>query len=144
MVIYICENCKKKFQQRIDYDRHKARKKSCKTRNTKISEDELSDVSSAINKQKFYCPYCAKSFSRMDGVKRHVEKSCTSKFIINKSRDKLLHKLLHRIKNVENENMKLRQMFDKGEIEKLKNKVKYLTKKVKMLEEKLPNGKRKR
>ena len=75
MVKYMCENCKKEFDKKYNYEQHINNQNGCKSTGSKR------------NKKEYKCPHCKGGYSRKDSLKRHL-KICKKKIIktkINKS-----------------------------------------------------------
>jgi hypothetical protein len=68
MVFYECEDCKKTFNKKYDYEMHRNRKNKCSLE--KRLQNEL---------QIFICNNCGNKFSRYCNLKRHQESFCKKK-----------------------------------------------------------------
>lgn len=91
MVIYECENCKKKFKQKSHYKTHTENKKYPCYANLKIVNDSKNKLNLEVENKnekrqeiteheyKYNCLYCEKIFTRSDSLNRHTEKYCKSK-----------------------------------------------------------------
>ena len=110
MVFYTCGHCSKKFNQKIAYSRHLARKKSC----TKILHENPVEK----NDNKFICNYCKKLYCRKDTLDRHMKNNCK----IKKESDKLKF-----------------EQFQNQKFEQMEEQLKILTENVKQLQEKPAN-----
>ena len=130
MVIYTCQICNIKFNQKIDYTRHINRKKPCnknKEFQMGVSPPELFKVPpkllqmEKINKKENYiCFYCKNNFSNKYNCERHMKLICKVKKQHEKEKEDKYNELIQRIeineKNTENNN----KMF-KEEINQLRN-----------------------
>jgi uncharacterized C2H2 Zn-finger protein len=99
--MYKCDNCSKTFKQKIDYERHKNRKKPCtiekfqcefckkkyksynglslhkkKCKSNPDNVIEIKDKQQDI--KEFKCPHCSKSFTRKTHMYRHIRKYCNN------------------------------------------------------------------
>lgn len=90
-MIYKCDNCNKKFNQKSNYDMHMKRKIPC--------------VDSDNTEGKIYkCEYCDIIFGRSDNLKRHIDGRCKEK--IKREEENLKR---------EEENIIIQEMVDKIE-----------------------------
>jgi hypothetical protein len=61
MVLYQCENCKKKFNKKYNFDKHKERKNPCTFREK------------ALKLPVIKCRFCKKEFNRKDALTNHLQ-----------------------------------------------------------------------
>ena len=70
MVQYQCKRCKKTFKQRIDYTRHRQRKRKCEQFRAESAQISLNGA------KKFLCNWCNKTYTSKGVLNRHISQSC--------------------------------------------------------------------
>ncbi len=136
MVIYTCEKCNKKFNQKGHYFVHINKKFSCNQEldNSKIfpspsenskkhknfeENQEISDekpkifIENQIIKNGFFCNYCNKNFSTNFNLNKHCKNSCKVKKLQDQEKENIFKILL-----AKEEEMKKREVETKKEIQK--------------------------
>ena len=130
MVIHICQNCKKRFNKKSNYDKHTFNKKNPCIQNVKISPISTIDPPIStnfidilikeplLNNNNCACIYCDKMFARTDSLQRHLNGRCKSK----RNYDELeklkedMKIIVQNYQKIENENMNLKNKIDEIEI----------------------------
>ena len=132
MVIHICDNCNKSFNQKIDYIRHINRKYKCQISSSKIVQNGTPVPNCAKIAQS--CNFCNRTYKRPSELNRHY-KSCKMKKYIDKDnelKEELFKSLLKKMKileeqNNENNKQHIKELVDlKKQNEKLQEEIKNL------------------
>lgn len=119
MVEYKCDRCKKNFRQKIDYERHKGRKRPCqevlaselafvsieKVKQEINSENKLALVL-ADDKKEYKCKNCESKFRHKSSLSRHKSRCNKNEIsIIHKRLDELREEIKdRRIKKINSHN----------------------------------------
>ena len=94
MTIYTCAKCLKKFENKTWYNRHLSRKTSCEIENNDILESLTSSSQNvqSSSQNTITCEFCQKGFTRIDNLKRHIDKYCVKKFDMAENSQEVLQK----------------------------------------------------
>ena len=122
MVIYECDNCKKKFNQKGHYMRHLNRKYPCKKTEQNLNLTDYSINGIHIPKLEYNntCMYCKKIYSTKFNLNKH-QKTCKKKEEIEMKTELYNLLLLETQKKIEEENLYLKQQINKLQNQLTKN-----------------------
>jgi hypothetical protein len=110
---YKCEDCKKLFNKKSNYDDHKNRKNKCtaildmiiKDNHNKISADNKTEMQKKIDDN--ICFYCEQKFSNKGNMIAHMKNNCKKVKYIEKKKQEIFDKL----KKVKEEEEKLKEQL---------------------------------
>jgi hypothetical protein len=142
-----CPKCNRNFSQKLHLDRHLNKKNSCD--NIEVNIDNNKKINVANNKiidaktmreslDQLKCVYCDKEFTRKNNVIYHIKNNCKKVKEIEDEK----YQIFTRLKQLEEENNKLKEKLEKKDEDFEKKLIEKLDKKDEDFEKKLEKQKK--